>query len=282
MHILQDRTYTRRVKDDGMGVFAVITGAEQKSIMGRYQHTAGGKEGRAGGRLDGNGTGGFSQSSIGPSKFSKRGIAKKGFSKQISFNKSSSSGPDPDGYTFMSDSLSLAPRSTLNSTSCHKIHDRGWFKQPTGTGSGSGSLGTGSTNSIRITPPMIILAPNAEQVFKCANDTICAPPDENNQDGNAYTWTVQTADYGILIDGPGGAPLTNNTKDTDFPASDNGAVWYRHLVTGNQYNEVILTDNTNNLTGSAIIIGFPVHKHADMGEGGPAFGVYATTSDENA
>lgn len=278
MHVLQDRTYTRRVKDDGMGVFALITGVEQKSVMGRYQQANGGGVGRAGGRLDGTGTGGgFGSSSISSSKFSKRGFVKKS-----TFKKSASTAPDPNGLTFLSDSLSLVPRGNLNSMSCHKIHDRGWFKQSTGTGGSGAASQSGTANTIRITPPVIMLEPEEEYSFKCASDSICAPPAEDSQNGNAYTWSVLTADYGILIDGPGGSPLTNNVKDTDFPAAEEGSVWYRHLAIGKQYNEVILTDNINNITGSAVIIGFPVHKHADMKEGGPAFGVYATTSDENA
>jgi len=283
LHIIQERTYTRRtVVENGMGVFAVITGVEQKSLLGRYQQAANSVI-RAGGRWDSSGgihSSGFSSSSIKAptsrkvSKKSKKMFVKESSIKKLDMSKSVVSGSG--FFSFLSDTFGIpAGSSNMNTKAKHSFFDRGAFKQTSG-GSGSvSSTGSGS-GSIRIVPAFIMLSPDEELNFRCSDATVCAPPAEDAREGTAYTWSVLNSNYGTIIDGPQGSVI--ETKDSDFPATD--GVWYRHKGIGTQWNEIILTSNSNGATGSATIMGLPVHKHAEMKEGGPAYGTYAPISEE--
>lgn len=70
------------------------------------------------------------------------------------------------------------------------------------------------------------------------------------------TWTVSDSDVGTITD------------------RQDGTAVYTQKGLGE--NLITFTDTSTGQTGTATVVGVPLHDHSSLGQGGPAFGVYAS------
>lgn len=128
--------------------------------------------------------------------------------------------------------------------------------------------GTTSSDELVISPSMQVMAPGQIIDFICA--TGCSDNSSPSCD-DAYTWSVDTVAAGGIWDGS----TALATFDHCTPTAE--GVSYKHAAFMN--NVLRLTENSTGRTGDAMILTTSVHDHSTLGEGGPAFGVYATIDD---
>jgi hypothetical protein len=108
----------------------------------------------------------------------------------------------------------------------------------------AGSTGTGSVLAIR---PASIAIPLGSSVRFLVVNTVYDAGD---------AWTVSDEQIGTIIDG------------------NDGTAIYTHLSLGE--NIISFTDDSAGTIGVATAVGIPIHDHSSLGQGGPAFGVYAS------
>lgn len=127
--VIEGRTFTRRIKNDGVGPFAVITGLFRKALLTR-----------GGGLL-----GSVSSSTMG---------------------RYGGQGKSPGGtQDFLHDNISCHNSLEVSRNESRRIHDRGTFNRGTGFGSGTST----TTSSLQITPEIAIAGPGDEVSFSCTS-----------------------------------------------------------------------------------------------------------------
>jgi hypothetical protein len=229
MYLLENRTYSRRVKLDGLGVFSVITGVIRKGAgesIGR-RSTSGAGIGRAGGR-----------------------------------------GTSSPGEI---ETLAVFPAMPINKDVKHNTVGQKALRGTSSSGGlGSQSSATGN-DQLLIVPRTRILGVGQEETFRCEN---CGEAlDDSTPEEERFIWEIQNPEVGKWVVGGSlvtGAEINDlNPGDTDTP------VVYRQVAFGD--NTITLTSPTG-LFGTADVLGLPIHDHTSLGQGGPAFGVYATIS----
>jgi hypothetical protein len=215
LYKLENRTYSRRVFDDNLGVFALITGVVRKGQGARHTTTTEMKF-RASGR---------GRSDTG----------------------------DTSGHAG-------EPRIPEHVTKPHRANRAPDFARP---GSSGGVGATTTTGELVIVPSILVMAPGQSATFVCASGCTAGGDD-------AYTWSVDTPAAGGIMEGSEVRQALNQGN----PAS---GVVYKQLAFMN--NVLRLTDNSTGYKGKALILTMAIHDHSSIGQGGPAFGVYATIED---
>lgn len=109
------------------------------------------------------------------------------------------------------------------------------------TGSGSGS-----SNVLDIRPRSIAIPVGGSVRFRVTDATYAA----------GDSWAVSDTGIGTIVD------------------RQDGTAVYTH--TGLGENVITFTDTSTGLTGTATAVGIPIHDHSNLGQGGPAFGVYGS------
>lgn len=111
--------------------------------------------------------------------------------------------------------------------------------------SGAQSGGTGSSSIVEIRPSSVAI-PVGGKVRFVVNATYAAED----------SWTVSDSKVGTIAD------------------RNNGTAIYTQLGLGE--NVIKFIDDSRGAIGTATALGIPVHDHSSLGNGGPAFGVYAS------
>lgn len=220
MYKLENRTYSRRVVSDGLGVYSLITGVVRKGT--------------------GN-TGRYSTSSETPSRVGGRGSS------------------PPADLVGLVGSPTVNDGHTTKASRYNKVYD---FARTGGSG-GSGTTTT-TTDELVISPAILVMAPQQTATFVCASG--CTESEESD----AYTWSVDTIGAGGIVSG-------SNAVSSYDQANPSAGITYKQLAFLN--NVLYLTENSSGRRGKAIIVTMPIHDHTSIGQGGPAFGVYASIEE---
>lgn len=216
LYKLENRTYSRRVFDDNLGVFALITGVVRKGHGARHTTTS-----------------------------------------EIKF-RTSGRGRSDTGDT---SGHAGEPRIPEHVTKPYRANKAPDFARP-GSSGGVGAA-TSTTDELVITPSILVMAPGQSSTFVCSSGCTAGGDD-------AYTWSVDTPAAGGIMEGSEIRQAFNQGN----PAS---GVVYKQLAFMN--NVLRLTDNSTGYKGKALILTMAIHDHSSIGQGGPAFGVYATIED---
>jgi len=117
-----------------------------------------------------------------------------------------------------------------------------------GSANADSATGTGSTSGVDLTiVPAAIAIPTGGSVLFTINPNEYAAGD---------TWAVSDTEIGTIID------------------RANGTAVYTQLALGE--NIITYRDTSAGTSAVAAAVGIPIHDHSDLGQGGPAFGVYAS------
>jgi hypothetical protein len=216
LYKLENRTYSRRVYDDKLGVFALITGVVRKGHGSRHTTTS-----------------------------------------EVKF-RTSGRGRSDTGDT---SGHSGEPRIPEHVTKPHRANRAPDFARP----GSSGGVGTSTTTTdeLVIVPSILVMAPGQSATFVCASGCTAGGDD-------AYTWTVDTPIAGGIMEG-------SEVRQSLNQANPAGGVVYKQLAFLN--NVLRLTKNSTSSKGKALILTMAIHDHSSIGQGGPAFGVYATIEE---
>ena len=119
-------------------------------------------------------------------------------------------------------------------------------KEPEEVQRSEGTAGSGTTNVLDIRPKAISIPVGGSVRFRITN-AVYAAGDQ---------WQVSDSDVGTIVD------------------RNDGTAIYTQQGLGE--NVITFTDASTGQTGTATAVGIPIHDHSNLGQGGPAFGVYAS------
>ena len=232
MYLLENRTYSRRVKLDGLGLFSVITGVVRKGVGG--QKTIGRQ----------------TKSIEGITRAGGRGTSQSGVTRSLQ--------PAPMGPGTLNEQKSMGQKPFRRA------------KKSGGAASQAITAATGN-DQLLVVPAVRILGVGNEETFRCFN---CGEALEGDlTPSEQFIWEIVNPEVGKWV--INGSPVSENTISDSNPSDTETPVRYRQIAFGD--NTITLT-SPSGLFGSADILGIPIHDHTSLGQGGPAFGVYATIS----
>ena len=119
-------------------------------------------------------------------------------------------------------------------------------KEPEEVQRGDIASGSGSSNVLDIRPKSIAIPVGGQVRFRITDAVYVA----------GDTWAVSDTGIGTITD------------------LNDGTALYTQVGLGE--NVITFTDASASQTGTATAVGIPIHDHSNLGQGGPAFGVYGS------
>jgi len=172
------------------------------------------------------------------------GIASKAPQRGISLEKRLGSGALGGNERIPSADTNIREHSKLVKTDRVAVDPFGAAKPPETTDPNQAASAVSGV--IRISPQAVSLSPGVSVLFTVQGVTF-TPGD---------TWAVSDTQIGTLVD------------------NQDGTSTYTQQAIGQ--NTITYTQASSGLTGTATAVGIPIHDHSNLGQGGPAFGVFGS------